>query len=99
MSHIVQAQGLKLDRQRLNERLDDLVASYPSPDEARRAYQQNPEAMRQLESQVLEDQAVEWVLGSARISERAMSFKELTGFGPGAQGEQQQAQHSEVSGT
>ena len=99
MSHIVQAQGLKLDRQRLNERLDDLVANYPSPDEARRAYQQNPEAMRQLESQVLEDQAVEWVLGSARISERAMSFKELTGFGPGAQGEQQQAQHSEVSGT
>jgi trigger factor len=99
MSHIVQAQGLKLDRQRLNERLDDLVASYPSPDEARRAYQQNPEAMRQLESQVLEDQAVDWVLGSARISERAMSFKELTGFGPGAQAEQQQAQHSEVSGT
>lgn len=99
MSHIVQAQGLKLDRQRLNDRLDDLVANYPNPDEARRAYQQNPEAMRQLESQVLEDQAVDWVLAAARTTERAMSFKELTGFGPGAQDEQQQAQHSEVSGT
>ena len=99
MSHIVQTQGLKLDRQRLNERLDDLVVNYPNPDEARRAYQQNPEAMRQLESQVFEDQAVDWVLSGARISERAMSFKELTGFGPGAQGEQQQAQHSGVSGT
>ena len=99
MSHIVQSQGLKLDRQRLNERLDDLVANYPNPDEARRAYQQNPEAMRQIESQVLEDQAVEWVLTAARISERPMSFKELTGFGPGAQSDPQQAQHSEVSGT
>jgi trigger factor len=99
MSHIVQAQGLKLDRQRLNDRLDDLVANYPNPDEARRAYQQNPEAMRQLESQVLEDQAVDWVLAAARTTERAMSFKELTGFGPGARDEQQQAQHSEVSGT
>jgi trigger factor len=99
MSHVVQTQGLKPDRQRLNERLDDLIASYPNPDEARRAYQQNPEAMRQLESQVLEDQVVDWVLVAARITERPMSFRELTGFGPAAHSEQQQAQHSEVSGT
>jgi len=96
MGHIVQAQGLKPDRQRLNERLDDLVAAYPNPDEARRAYQQNPEAMRQIESAVLEDQVVDWALTAARITERPMSFKELTGFGPGAQ---QQEQQSEVSGT
>jgi trigger factor len=99
MGHIVQTQGLKLDRQRLNERLDDLVASYPNPDEARRAYQQNPEAMRQLESAVLEDQVVDWVLKAARIAERPMSFRELTGFGPTAQGAVEHAQHSEVSGT
>ena len=99
LSHIVQAQGLKLDRQRLNERLDDLVANYPNPDEARRAYQQNPEAMRQIESAVLEDQVVDWALKSARITERPMSFKELTGFGPGAQGQQQPASTSEVSAT
>jgi trigger factor len=99
LSHIVQAEGLKLDRQRLNERLDDLVASYPDPDEARRAYQQNPEALRQIESAVLEDQVVDWALAAARVTERPMSFKELTGFGPGAHSERQQAQPSEVSGT
>lgn len=99
MGHIVQTQGLKLDRQRLNERLEDLVASYPNPDEARRAYQQNPEAMRQLESAVLEDQVVAWALKGARVTERPMSFRELTGFGPAARGQQQQAQQSEVSGT
>ena len=99
MSHVVQAEGLKLDRQRLNERLDDLVGSYPNPDEARRAYQQNAEAMRQVESQVLEDQVVDWALEAARITERPMSFKELTGFGPAAQGAEQHTQHSEVSGT
>jgi trigger factor len=98
MSHIVQAQGLKLDRQRLNERLDDVVAAYPNPEEARRAYQQNAEAMRQMESAVLEDQVVDWALSAARLTERPMSFRELTGFGPGAPG-QQQAEHSQVSGT
>ncbi|HVH83062.1 MAG TPA: hypothetical protein VM713_01990 [Steroidobacteraceae bacterium] len=90
---------MKLDRQRLNERLDDLVASYPNPDEARRAYVQNPEAMRQLESAVLEDQVVDWALKAARMTERPMTFKELTGFGPAAGGAEQHAQHSEVSGT
>jgi trigger factor len=99
LSHIVQTQGLKPDRQRLNERLDDLIASYPNPDEARRAYQQNPEAMRQIESSVLEEHVVDWALKSARVTERPMSFKELTGFGPGAQGQEQHAQHSEVSTT
>ncbi len=99
LSHIVQTQGLKLDRQRLNERLDDLVATYPNADEARRAYQQNPEAMRQIESAVLEDQVVDWALSAARITERPMSFRELTGFGPQTQGQQQQALLSEVSGT
>jgi trigger factor len=99
MGHIVQTQGLKLDRQRLSQRLDDLVATYPNPEEARRAYQQNPEAMRALESAVLEDQVVDWALAAARVTERPMTFKELTGFGPGAQSEQQLALSSETRGT
>jgi trigger factor len=81
LSQIVQAQGLKPDRKRLTERLDNLVASYPNPEEARRAYLQSPEALRQIESAVLEDQVVDWALGQARVSERPMSFTELTGFG------------------
>ncbi|MGH8133966.1 MAG: trigger factor, partial [Steroidobacteraceae bacterium] len=61
MGQIVQTQGLKVERERVRERLEQLTASYPDPDEARRAYQQNPDAMRQLESAVLEDQVVDWV--------------------------------------
>jgi len=99
MSHVVQTEGLKLDPRRLNERLDDLVASYPNPDEARRAYQQNPEAMRQIESAVLEEQVVDWALTAARMTERPMTFKELTGFGPVAASVEQHAQPSGASGT
>ena len=77
----------------------DLGATYPQPEEARRAYQQNPEAMRAIESAVLEDQVVDWALATARVTERPMSFKELTGFGPGAQSEQPLALSSEVSST
>ncbi|MGH8267714.1 MAG: trigger factor, partial [Steroidobacteraceae bacterium] len=98
MGQIVQTQGLKVERERVRERLEQLTASYPDPDEARRAYQQNPDAMRQLESAVLEDQVVDWVVERARVTERPMSFAELTGFGRHAH-EHPNEQQTEASGT
>src|SRR5262249_58677696 len=81
VTHIVQSQGVKVDRERVLARLNALVESYPNPDEARRAYLQNAEAMRQIESAVLEDQVVDWVVGRARVTERPISCTELTGCG------------------
>jgi trigger factor len=83
VAQVVQARGLKADRERLQARVAELAESYPNPEEARRAYQQNREAMRALESALLEEQVVDWVLEHARVTERPMSFKELTGFGQG----------------
>ena len=84
VSHIVQSQGLKVDRERVLARLVALVEAYPNPDEARRAYLQNADAMRQIESAALEDQVVDWLLERARVTERPVTFAELTGFGRAA---------------
>jgi len=76
---------LKVDRERVMSRLNDIVATYPNAEEMRRAYLQSAEAMRQIESAVLEDQAVDWVVSRAKLSDREHSFKELTGFGQQAE--------------
>ncbi len=81
MGQIVQSNGLKVDREQVLGRLNDVIGTYPNPEEARKAYLQNAEAMRQIESAVLEEQVVDWVLGQAHVTERPSSFKELTGFG------------------
>jgi len=81
VAQIVQAQAMKVDRERVQARVTELAEGYPNPEEARRAYQHNKDAMRTIESAVLEDQVVDWVLERARVTERAMSFSELTGFG------------------
>ena len=81
ISHIVQAQAMKVDRERVQARLQDLAAGYPNPEEARRAYLQNQDAMRQIESAALEDQVVDFLVERASVTERAMTFTELTGFG------------------
>jgi trigger factor len=81
MGQIVQSASIRVDRERVQGRLNDLVAQYPNPDEARRAYVQNADAMRQVESVVLEDQVVDWIVDHAQVTDKAMTFKDLTGFG------------------
>lgn len=81
IGEIVRQQGIKLDRGRVEERLDALVASYPDPEEARRQYLASREAMEQLESAALEDQALDWVLTQVKVIDKPSSFSELTGFG------------------
>lgn len=81
LGEIIRAQELKVDRTRLEQRLDRLVAQAPDPQEMRRQYLSDREAMRSLESSTLEDQAVDWMLGQVKITERPSSFREVTGFG------------------
>ena len=84
MGQIVKAESIAVDRQRVQARIEELAASYPNPDEARRAYQHNAEALRQIESVVLEDQVIDWILERAKVTDVPMSFQEITGFGKNA---------------
>ena len=84
MSELVRTANLKVSRESVSEKLNELAASYSNPDEVRRAYLQNAEMMRQIESQVLEQQAIEWVLGQAKVTEKPSTFSELTQFGQAA---------------
>jgi trigger factor len=81
LSEIVRSQNIRAERDRVLARLNEMAASYPNADEVRRTYTQNPDALRQIESVVLEDQALDWVLAQAQITEMPVSFAELTGFG------------------
>ncbi|HEV2704053.1 MAG TPA: trigger factor [Steroidobacteraceae bacterium] len=81
MTEIVRGLSLTVDRSRVQGRLDDLVASLPNPEETRRAYLSNADAMRQVESAVLEDQAIDAIVEKATVTDLPSTFRELTGFG------------------
>jgi trigger factor len=80
LADIIKRERLKADPARANARLDEMVGSYGDPAAIKRAYQQNPEAMRQVESLALEDQVVDWVLAHAKVHEVPSTFKELMKF-------------------
>jgi trigger factor len=81
IGEIARREKLQADREKLFARLEEVAATYPNPDEVKRAYLQNQDAMRQIETAVIEDLAVDWVLGKAAVTDRPTSFTELTGFG------------------
>ena len=81
IGEIVRANGIRVDRARVERRLHAAAASHPDPEAVRRQYLQSREAMGQLETAALEDQALDWVLSQVKVVEVASSFAELTGFG------------------
>ena len=81
MSELVRSANLKVSRESVQEKLNELAGSYSDPEEVRRAYLQNPDMMRQIESQVLEQQAIDWVMGQAKVTDKPTTFSELTKFG------------------
>jgi trigger factor len=81
MNELVRNANLRVSRDAVQEKLNELAGSYSNPEEVRRAYLQNADMMRQIESQVLETQAIEWVVSQAKVSDKAVTFADLTQFG------------------
>jgi len=85
MNELVRTANLKVSREAVQEKLNELAASYSNPEEVRRAYLQNADMMRQIESQVLEAQAIDHVLSEAKVTDIPATFSELTQFGQSEQ--------------
>ena len=77
---VIRRENVVLDPSRANARLDEMVGAYGDAVALKRAYQQNADAMRQVESLALEDQVVDWILAHAKVHETVSTFKELMNF-------------------
>jgi trigger factor len=80
LNDVIRKENLVVDRARVNERLDEMVSAYGDASAMKRAYMQNADAMRQVESLALEDQAVDWILEHAKVREVKSTFKLLMNF-------------------
>jgi trigger factor len=81
VNELVKSRGIQVDRSRVEARLGELAGTYPDPDAVLTAYRQNPDAMRQVEGMVLEDQVVDYLLERAKVTDQPSTFKDLMNFG------------------
>jgi trigger factor len=80
VGEIISKQQLSVDKKRLEQRLERMAGDYSNPAEALRSMRSNQAVMHQLESLVLEEQAVDSLLEKAAITDKATSFQELMHF-------------------
>ncbi|MGD8630804.1 MAG: trigger factor [Gammaproteobacteria bacterium] len=79
VSEIVKQNQIQLDPERVREVVDNIAASYEKPEEVVQWYYGNQEMLSGVQSAVIEDQAVEWIMehGGVDISDNVMSFNDL----------------------
>jgi len=74
---VVQDNGLEVDRERVKQKVDEICAPYDQPEEIKKLYFQNPQLLSQVESVVMEDQVVDWLVDKAKIKVSKRKFSEL----------------------
>lgn len=81
MNEVIKQGKIELDRARVQRKLEELVAQFPNPEQALKAYREDRNTQRQIESLVLEDQAIDWLVERARVTEEPATFRDLMNFG------------------
>jgi len=81
IGELIRQNGLELDRSRVEQKLDELTSTYGEREKMLSMYRSNAQAMAQVESMVMEEQVVEWLLEQVKVSDKQTSFKELMKLG------------------
>ena len=76
LAEVIKAAELKVDEDKVKEKVEDLAASFQKPDEVVKWYYQNREMLAEIEATVLEEDAVAKLMESATITEKSKSYKD-----------------------
>lgn len=79
LTELVKREKLEASGAQVRSLLEEQAQSYEEPEEMVKWYYEDPERLREVESVVLEDNVVSWVLGHAKVTDKAQPFQELIG--------------------
>ncbi|ABM38257.1 trigger factor [Polaromonas naphthalenivorans] len=79
VAELVRANELQAKPEQLKSHIEELAASYEKPQEVVRWYLSDNSRMAEVEAVVIENNVTDFVLGKAKVSEKAISFDELMG--------------------
>ncbi|HSW32170.1 MAG TPA: trigger factor, partial [Steroidobacteraceae bacterium] len=77
IGELVRTQNLAPRQEQIRKRLEDLAQSYEKPAEVIQWYLGNRQRLAEVETMVMEDNVVDWVLQRAKVTETAVAFDEL----------------------
>ena len=79
VAELVRANELRAKPEQLKAHIDELAASYEKPADVVRWYYSDNRRLAEVEAIVIENNVTDFVMGKAKITDKAMSFDELMG--------------------
>ncbi|MFC4258685.1 trigger factor [Marinobacter lacisalsi] len=74
---IVKVNDLKADDEKVDEKIREIASTYEQPEEVVTHFNSNPEQKAQIESVVLEDAVVDFVLDQAKVKEKKAKYDDV----------------------
>lgn len=78
IAEIVKRNGIKADPARVRAAVEDMASTYEEPHEVISYYYGDRQRLAPVESLVLEEQVVDWVLHQVTVEEETLTFAQLT---------------------
>jgi trigger factor len=78
LAELVKVRGFKAEADRVRARIEEMAATYESPEKFVEWHYSQPNRLAEIESLVLEEQAVDLLLQTADVIDKPVSFFELT---------------------
>lgn len=81
LGEVVKEHELKADPDQVRQYIDEMAASYESPEELVNYYYQNQQMLASVESAVLEDSVVDFIVDKANVTEETVDYETAVGEG------------------
>lgn len=81
LAEIVKNEKIKAEPDQVKSVVEDYAQSYERPEDVVRWYYQSPDRVREVESVVIENNVVDWLLAKATVVDKPTAFEELMGNG------------------
>ena len=79
LAEVVKANGLQAKPEQVRAMVETQAQTYEQPQQVVQWYYQAPERLRDIESMVLEENVVAWVIATAKVEDKSTPFDELMG--------------------
>ncbi|MEI8633873.1 trigger factor [Vibrio sp. PP-XX7] len=77
LGEVIKVESLEADADKIKALIEEIATAYEDPTEVIEYYEQNEELMNNMRNVALEEQAVDVIIGKAKVSEKEFGFNEL----------------------
>lgn len=77
LGEVISQQGIQADADKVRAAVEEVAATYESPEEVVKWYYSNEEQLQGIESSVIEDQVFDYIIEQAEVSDKEVSYQDV----------------------